>query len=106
MNSYELKAFNSHEIVQTAQLDYSEQFPEHFQNKTDGNNRIYEQQPICRIALKALKIRLFPRLLEDSSDEWHSRGQRFDPAYLHQEETVTERWLFFLLVTIIWAIMS
>ena len=27
--------------------------------------------------------------------EWHSRGQRFDPAYLHQRKTVTERWLFF-----------
>ena len=20
--------------------------------------------------------------------EWHSRGQRFDPAYLHQQQTV------------------
>ena len=23
--------------------------------------------------------------------EWHSRGQRFDPAYLHQEQTTKPR---------------
>ena len=26
--------------------------------------------------------------------DWQSRGQRFDPAYLHQEDTVVERRLF------------
>ena len=26
--------------------------------------------------------------------DWQSRGQRFDPAYLHQKETVVERRLF------------
>ena len=30
--------------------------------------------------------------------EWHSRGQRFDPAYLHQKppKTVSFRWFFLL----------
>ena len=28
--------------------------------------------------------------------------QRFDPAYLHQEETVTEWWLFSFCIESIW----
>lgn len=36
----------------------------------------------------------FPKMLEISASyfEWHSRGQRFDPAYLHQ--TVKDEKLF------------
>ena len=29
---------------------------------------------------------------------WHSRGQRFDPAYLHQEKTVIHRMAVFFLL--------
>ena len=34
--------------------------------------------------------------------EWHSRGQRFDPAYLHQIKNTTF-WSFFYLVGIVGA---
>ena len=29
--------------------------------------------------------------------DWQSRGQRFDPAYLHQERPQRKLWSFFLL---------
>ena len=32
---------------------------------------------------------------EDEQLEWHSRGQRFDPAYLHQEKPEIERFRAF-----------
>ena len=34
--------------------------------------------------------------------DWQSRGQRFDPAYLHQKETVAERRLFSFFAMVGW----
>ncbi len=35
--------------------------------------------------------------MDFAASRWHSRGQRFDPAFYLHQRTVTERWLFLLL---------
>ena len=49
---------------------------------------IYTKTPTRMSGLRGYVTASFGRALE-----WHSRGQRFDPAYLHQKRS--QKWLVF-----------
>ena len=65
------------------------------------------EQPLRKGVKNRGERALFGPIFEKSGwgREWHSRGQRFDPAYLHQKRPEIVRFqVFFIKITTKWGI--
>ena len=55
--------------------------------KTPQNGKVLKGSGFSLFQVDSQQLSQNGEIVNDFAPEWHSRGQRFDPAYLHQQTT-------------------